>query len=200
MTLLVETSIPVACAAVYGKTTAYGELATDTDMAGGGHQDHQPLLTGFEPDTEYHVMVQGVGPDGTLYICTAKDEAQVLGFRNTGGSGLPSIVGFVEDAHVTVGESLKYSVSFSNPARRLAIDFYVAVSFGDSLLFYPGWVTDWTYTRLTLDGGASGTVTLIDIPIVDGSLAGDYTFYAAPMVPGTLINFTDTSVVSVTIH
>lgn len=141
-----------------------------------------------------------IGPDGTLYICTAKDEAQVLGFRNTGGSGLPSIVGFVEDAHVTVGESLKYSVSFSNPARRLAIDFYVAVSFGDSLLFYPGWVTDWTYTRLTLDGGASGTVTLIDIPIVDGSLAGDYTFYAAPMVPGTLINFTDTSVVSVTIH
>ncbi len=141
-----------------------------------------------------------VGPDGTLYICTAKDEAQVLGFRDPGGSGPPSIVGFVEDDDVTIGESLRYSVTFSNPARRLAIDFYVAVSFGDALLFYPGWVTDWLYTRLTLDGGASGTVTLIDMPIVDGSLAGDYTFYAAAMVPGTLINFTDTSVVSVTIR
>ncbi|MDA1349648.1 MAG: discoidin domain-containing protein [Chloroflexi bacterium] len=67
VTLLLETSIPVACAAVYGKTTAYGGLATDIDMAGGGHSDHHPLLTGLEPDTEYHVMLQGVGSDGTLY-------------------------------------------------------------------------------------------------------------------------------------
>jgi len=141
-----------------------------------------------------------IGPDGTLYICTAKDEAQVLGFRDSEGSGLPSIVGSVEDDDVTIGESLRYSVTFSNPARRLAIDFYVAVSFGDALLFYPGWVSDWVHTGLTLDGGASGTVTLIDIPLVDNSLAGDYTFYAAPMVPGTLINFTETSAVSVTIH
>ena len=141
-----------------------------------------------------------IGPDGTLYICTAKNEAQVLGFRDPGGTGLPSLVGAVEDDDVTVGESLRYSVTFSNPVRRLAIDFYVAVSFGNALLFYPGWVSDWVYTRLTLNGGASGTVTLIDIPIVDGSLAGEYTFYAAAMVPGTLINFTRTSVAHVRVH
>jgi len=44
-----------------------------------------------------------IGPDGTLYICTAKDEAQVLGFRDGGPSGLPSIVGFVEDDDLTIG-------------------------------------------------------------------------------------------------
>ena len=141
-----------------------------------------------------------IGPDGTLYICTAKNEAQVLGFRDPGGTDLPSLVGAVEDDDVTIGESLRYSVTFSNPARRLAIDFYVAVSFGDALLFYPGWVSDWVHTRLTLNGGASGTVTLVDIPIVDNSLAADYTFYAAAIVPGTLINFTRTSVAHVTVH
>ncbi len=82
----------------------------------------------------------------------------------------------------------------------LAVDFYVAVGFGNSLLFYPGWTADWVYTPLTLDAGASGTVTLVDIPIVDGSFAANYVFYAAPMVPGTLINFTNTSAVSVTVH
>jgi hypothetical protein len=66
-TVLAETSIPMACAAVYGPTQEYGQIATDTDMAGGGHQDHHPLLTGLEPDTVYYVRLQGVGPDGTLY-------------------------------------------------------------------------------------------------------------------------------------
>jgi hypothetical protein len=66
-TLLLETNIDVACSAVYGKTTDYGSIAVDNDMTGGGHRDHHPLLTGLEPDTEYHVRLQGVGPDGTIY-------------------------------------------------------------------------------------------------------------------------------------
>ncbi|MGD9046755.1 MAG: hypothetical protein PVF77_01765, partial [Anaerolineae bacterium] len=32
-TVLAETSIPMACAAVYGPTPEYGQIATDTDMA-----------------------------------------------------------------------------------------------------------------------------------------------------------------------
>jgi len=59
---------PVVCAAVYGTTTAYGQLATDTDMAGGGHQDHHPVLKGLQPDTLYQIRLQDVGPDGTLYV------------------------------------------------------------------------------------------------------------------------------------
>src|SRR4051794_3805966 len=44
MTLLVDTSIPVVCAAAYGTTTGYGKLATDSDMAGGPHSNHHPVL------------------------------------------------------------------------------------------------------------------------------------------------------------
>lgn len=65
--LLVETTLPVACAVVYGTTPDYGQIATDSDMAGGAHSDHHPLLTGLTPDTLYYVRLQGVGPDGTLY-------------------------------------------------------------------------------------------------------------------------------------
>lgn len=62
------TAIPVACAAIYGVTTAYGQIATDSDMAGGAHSDHHPVLTGLKPDTLYNLRLQGVGPDGTLYV------------------------------------------------------------------------------------------------------------------------------------
>jgi hypothetical protein len=62
-----ETTVPLVCAIVYGETPAYGQIATDMDMAGGGHTDHHPLLTGLKPDTLYYARLQGVGPDGTLY-------------------------------------------------------------------------------------------------------------------------------------
>ena len=52
VTVTIETRIPVVCAAVYGPTTAFGQLATDTNMAAAGHQDHHPVLTGLKPDTD----------------------------------------------------------------------------------------------------------------------------------------------------
>ncbi len=67
VTVLVDTTIPVVCAAAYGTSESYGQLATDSDMAASGHRDHHPLLTNLEPDTEYHIRLQGIGPDGTLY-------------------------------------------------------------------------------------------------------------------------------------
>jgi len=67
VTVKLDTTIPVVCAAAYGTTTSYGRLATDTDMAGSGHMNHHPLLSGLQPNTEYHLRMQGVGPDGTLY-------------------------------------------------------------------------------------------------------------------------------------
>jgi len=66
-TVTATTRIPVACAVAYGTTHEYGSLATDTDMAGGAHAQHHPLLTGLTPDTVYYLRLQGVGPDGTLY-------------------------------------------------------------------------------------------------------------------------------------
>jgi hypothetical protein len=65
--MLVETTVPAVCAVVYGTTPAYGQIATDMDMAGGAHSAHRPLLTGLSPDTLYYARLQGVGPDGTLY-------------------------------------------------------------------------------------------------------------------------------------
>lgn len=67
VTLLLNTSIPVVCAAAYGTTDDYGQLATDTDMMGTGHSNHHPLLTDLQPDTEYHIRLQGIGADGVLY-------------------------------------------------------------------------------------------------------------------------------------
>jgi hypothetical protein len=64
----IETKIPVVCAAVYGVTTAYGALATDTAMGGAGQTSHHPLLSGLQPNTVYQLRLQGVGADGTLYV------------------------------------------------------------------------------------------------------------------------------------
>jgi len=66
--LIFESSIPLACSVVYGKTTAYGQVSVDQDMNGGAHTDHHPLLLGLEPDTEYHYLVQGAAADGALYV------------------------------------------------------------------------------------------------------------------------------------
>ena len=66
--LIFESSIPLACSVVYGKTTGYGMIAVDQDMAGGAHIDHHPLLLSLEPDSEYHYRVQGTAADGTLYV------------------------------------------------------------------------------------------------------------------------------------
>ena len=67
-TLLFESNIPLACSVIYGETTEYGLIAVDSDMAGGAHADHHPLMTGLKPDTEYHFRVQGTAADGTLYM------------------------------------------------------------------------------------------------------------------------------------
>jgi len=67
-TLSFVSSIPLACAVVYGKSSDYGMIAVDQDMNGGAHTDHSPLMSGLEADTEYHYRVQGSAADGTIYI------------------------------------------------------------------------------------------------------------------------------------
>lgn len=68
VTVELDTTLPVACSVVYGTTAAFGALATDTDMAGGGHTHHHPLLGGLEPDTTYLLRMQGTAADGTIYV------------------------------------------------------------------------------------------------------------------------------------
>jgi hypothetical protein len=66
-TISARTSIDVVCSVAYGTTDDYGNLATDTDMAGGGHSDHRPRLAGLEPDTLYHYQLAGMDAYGKVY-------------------------------------------------------------------------------------------------------------------------------------
>ncbi len=74
-TLPVDTAVPVACSVVYGTTPEFGQLSVDSDMAGGSHQEHNPLLTGLQPDTLYYFRLQGVDDNGVLYV------SEVMTFR-----------------------------------------------------------------------------------------------------------------------
>lgn len=89
----VTTTIPVACAVVYGTDETFGGLAVDDDMRGGAHEDHRPVLTGLRPDTEYRYVLQGSDTTGALYrgeVMTFRtppaDEARAPG-RNVAPSG-----------------------------------------------------------------------------------------------------------------
>jgi hypothetical protein len=68
-TLTVETSVPVACAVVYGPGDDFGAIAVDQDMSAGAHREHAPLLTGLEPGTAADAAAvpgTNVAPDGTV--------------------------------------------------------------------------------------------------------------------------------------
>ena len=66
--LRVTTELEMACAVVFGRDETLGDgIATDADMGGGAHTDHQAVMTGLEPGTEYVYRVQGSGADGNLY-------------------------------------------------------------------------------------------------------------------------------------
>ncbi len=67
-----RSNIPLACSVVYGETDAFGMIAIDSDMAGGAHDDHHPLMVGLKPDTEYRYRVQGTATDGTLYMSSVR--------------------------------------------------------------------------------------------------------------------------------
>ncbi len=67
-TLPIHTTVPVACTVVYGTTPEFGTLTLDQDMAGGTHSDHNPLLSGLEPETTYYFRVQGVDDNGVIYL------------------------------------------------------------------------------------------------------------------------------------
>jgi hypothetical protein len=66
--LPVHTTIPVACSIVYGTNPEFGSIATDMDMAGGAHSEHNPLLTGLASNTQYYYRVQGVDAAGNIYV------------------------------------------------------------------------------------------------------------------------------------
>jgi hypothetical protein len=79
--LRVVTSIDVACAVSYGPTSELGSIATDTDMAGGGHTNHQPLMIGLEGGETYSYQVSAIAADGALY------QSELIQFTYEPGDG-----------------------------------------------------------------------------------------------------------------
>lgn len=65
--LEVDTTIEAACSVVYGTDESFGHIAVDSDMDGGAHADHSPVLGGLEPGTTYLYRLQGTATDGTIY-------------------------------------------------------------------------------------------------------------------------------------
>lgn len=64
----VDTAIDVACSIVYGTDESFGSIAVDSDMDGGAHAAHHPVLGGLAPETTYLYRLQGAAADGTLYV------------------------------------------------------------------------------------------------------------------------------------
>jgi hypothetical protein len=79
--LRVNTVAEVACAVSYGLSPDLGSLATDTDMAGGGHTVHQPVMRGLTPGSTYFYSIQAIGGDGSLF------QSEVMQFTFTGEGG-----------------------------------------------------------------------------------------------------------------
>ena len=111
-TLTVETNIDAVCAVAFGETEDLGGLATDQDMGGAGHSDHEAVLTGLSPDTEYFYRLQGVAADGRLF------QSELMTFRT------PAADESAADGNVAVGAAIvdfssEFSASF---AASLAVD------------------------------------------------------------------------------
>jgi hypothetical protein len=66
-TIALTTTIPLACAAIYGEDDDFGMVATDADMAGAAMIDHAPVLLGLQPETDYQYVLQGSDAAGNLY-------------------------------------------------------------------------------------------------------------------------------------
>jgi hypothetical protein len=80
-TLIVTTTLDVACVVVFGRTEEFGELALDADMGAAAHREHRVLLRGLEPDTEYVYRLQGSDANGRFYA------SEVMRFRTLTAEG-----------------------------------------------------------------------------------------------------------------
>lgn len=105
-TLRVDTSVPVACAVIYGPDESFGAVAVDDDMRGGAHADHSPLLSGLRPDTEYRYVLQGSDPAGTFY------RSDVMTFRTPPAAASATGSNFALDATVSAASS-SFSAQFA---------------------------------------------------------------------------------------
>lgn len=77
-------TVPLACYLVYGTDETFGAVTNDPNMAASAIIEHNPVMLGLEPDTEYVFRMQGVGEDGVIYI------SEVYSFRTLPASTVQS--------------------------------------------------------------------------------------------------------------
>ncbi len=61
-------TVPLACAVVFGTSAQFGEVATDLTMNGAAILQHNPIMRNLQPDTLYYYRLQGSATDGTFYV------------------------------------------------------------------------------------------------------------------------------------
>lgn len=165
----VTSTVDAACSVVFGTHETFGRIAVDSDMAGGGHTDHHPILGGLTPDTTYLYRLQGTTADGTLY------QSRTLSFRTPPA---PAAGPDLAAAATITGVSSEYSAAFGAAN---AID-------GDL-------TTEWSSAGdgddafLTLDLGtpqAIGSVAFVTRSMTDGSAVTEtFTLTADGVAVGT---------------
>ncbi|MEO0561188.1 MAG: discoidin domain-containing protein [Chloroflexota bacterium] len=58
----------LACYLIYGTDDTYGDVTNDPDMVQAAIVEHNPIMIGLEPDTEYQYRMMGTSEDGQLYV------------------------------------------------------------------------------------------------------------------------------------
>jgi hypothetical protein len=171
--LRLTTTIDVACSVVYGPDTDFGGLATDTDMAGGGHRDHQPLMTGLVPGSTVYFRVQGASADGTIYV------GDVETFVTPGAGNATAAVNLALDATVTdvssefsdafaAGNAIDGSLGTEWSSRGDGNDAYIVIELGASTD-----VTGFGFRTREMTDGTSITNTYT-VTIDDGETFGPF--------------------------
>jgi hypothetical protein len=191
-TFEVDTTIPVACAVVYGIDDSFGSIAVDNDMQGGAHQVHGPLLTGLAPDTEYQYLLQGFDAAGTIY------RSDTMTFR-TPPATESSLGTNIATAATVVGASSSFSDSF---APGLAIDGDLASEWSTAGDGDDAWIEIDLGTERVINGIAFRTREMTDgtaitetfIVTVDGSPLGPFSAGSTPVeldepVTGRVLRF-----------
>lgn len=151
--LPIRTSVPVACTIVYGTTPQFGAVSFDQDMSGGVHQDHNPLLSGLEPETTYYFRLQGIDASGVIYLsdtmtfttpprvvaevnnlASAALGAEIIGFSSAYGNAAPDatwgVASAFDDNPNTAwssagdGDNAWVEVKLARPALVTAVSFH----------------------------------------------------------------------------
>ena len=61
-------TIPIGCLLLFGETTDFGSATIDPNMGEPVTIDHNPVMTGLQPETQYYYRLQGSDAAGNFYV------------------------------------------------------------------------------------------------------------------------------------